>query len=86
MLAMGKRVVLVGTNTMGCLNFGDINKLYLPNSGIMLRFGAGCTATQSLEKTDGIGYSPDLWVEPGDGLNAIVRLCHYYGLFEANNK
>ncbi len=85
MLSMGKRVVLVGTNTMGCLNFGDINKLYLPNSGIMLRFGAGCTLTQSPEQTDGIGYSPDLWVEPGDSLDAVVRLCNYYGLFEVNN-
>ncbi len=85
MLAMGKRVVLVGTNTMGCLNFGDINELYLPNSGIMLRFGAGCTFTQSLEKADGIGYSPDLWVEPEDSLDAVARLCNYYGLYEENN-
>ena len=82
MLAMGKRAVLVGTNTMGCLNFGNVNQLYLPNSGIKLRFGTNFSFYQSLEQTDGIGYSPDLWVEPGDSLDAVVRLCNYYGLFE----
>ena len=82
MLTLGKRVVLVGTNTMGCLNFGNVNQLYLPNSGIRLRFGTNFSFYQSLEKTDGIGYSPDLWVEPGDSLDAVVRLCKYYGLIE----
>ncbi|MBR2409355.1 MAG: hypothetical protein IKB07_10435 [Lachnospiraceae bacterium] len=82
MLTLGKRVILVGTNTMGCLNFGNANKLYLPNSGIMLRLGANCSFYQSLDKTEGIGYSPDLWVEPSDSLDAVVRLCHYYGLYE----
>lgn len=85
MLAMGKQVVLVGTNTMGCLNFGNVNQLYLPNSGIKLRFGTNFSFYQSLEKTDGIGYFPDLWVEPDDSLDAVVRLCNYYGLFEKNN-
>ena len=86
MLTLGKRVVLVGTNTMGCLNFGNVNELYLPNSGIKLRFGANCAFFQNLELTDGIGYSPDLWVEPEDSLDAVVRLCNYYGLYGANGK
>ncbi len=85
MLTLGKRVVLVGTNTKGGLNFGNANHLYLPNSGIDLRFGTNCCFYQSLEQTEGIGYSPDLWVEPEDSLDAVVRLCNYYGLFEANN-
>lgn len=86
MLTLGKRVVLVGTNTMGCLNFGNIGQLYLPNSGISLVFGANCSFFQSLEKTEGIGYFPDLWVEPEDSLDAVVRLCNYYGLFAENSK
>lgn len=85
MLTMGKRVVLVGTNTMGCMNFGNINSLYLPNSGIKLCFGTECCFYQSLDKTDGIGCFPDLWVEPDDSLDAVVRLCNYYGLFEEGN-
>lgn len=84
MLGMGKRVVLVGTNTMGCLNFGNAYSLYLPNSGIELQFGANCFFYQSLEKTEGVGYSPDLWVEPEDSLDAVVRLCNYYGLYGGN--
>ena len=86
MLTLGKRVVLVGTNTMGALNFGNVNELYLPNSGIKLRFGTNCCFYQSLEQTEGIGYSPDLWVEPGDSLDAVVRLCNYYGLYDENKK
>lgn len=82
MLTLGKQVVLVGTNTMGSLNFGNAEYLYLPNSGIGLRFGANCCFYQSLEQTDGIGYSPDLWVEPAECLDAVARLCHYYGLYE----
>lgn len=81
MLTMGKRVVLVGINTCGCLNFGNISQLYLPNSGIGLYFGTNCCFYQSLEQADGIGYSPDLWVEPADSLDAVVRLCNYYGLY-----
>lgn len=85
MLTMGKQVVLVGTNTRGCLNFGNINSVYLPNSGIRLQFGSQYSIDQSLEKTEGVGYFPDLWVEPEDSLDAVVRLCNYYGLFEENN-
>lgn len=84
MLTLGKRVILVGTNTNGCLNFGNATELYLPNTGIELRFGANCCFYQSLEHTDGIGYSPDLWVEPEDCLDAVIRLCNYYGLYEEN--
>ena len=84
MLTLGKQVVLVGTNTNGCLNFGNAYELYLPNTGIELRFGANCCFYQSLEHTDGIGYSPDLWVEPEDSLDAVVRLCNYYGLYGEN--
>lgn len=84
MLTLGKQVVLVGTNTNGCLNFGNAYELYLPNTGIELRFGANCSFYQSLEHTDGIGYSPDLWVEPSDSLDAVIRLCNYYGLYGEN--
>ena len=86
MLTLGKQVILVGTNTNGCLNFGNAYELYLPNSGIELRFGANMCFYQSLEHTDGIGYSPDLWVEPEDSLDAVVRLCNYYGLYGVNDK
>ncbi len=86
MLTMGKQVVLVGTNTRGCLNFGNINSVYLPNSGIRLQFGSQYSIDQSLEKTEGVGYFPDLWVEPEDSLDAVVRLCNYYGLLEEESK
>ena len=79
---MGKRVILVGSNTAGCVNFGNASELYLPNSGICMYFGMSIAFYDSLDKQDGIGFFPDLWVEPGKSLDAVVRLCKYYGLIE----
>jgi len=84
MLSLGKRVILVGSNTMGCLTFGNVPKLYLSHSGIGIRFGTSIAFYDSLENLDGIGFSPDLWVEPSDSLDAVVRLCKYYGLIKSN--
>ena len=83
MLSQGKRVILVGSNTMGCLTFGNVPTLYLSNSGINIRFGTSIAFYDSLENLDGIGYSPDLWVEPKESLDAVVRLCEYYGLIDS---
>ena len=82
MLTMGKKVILVGSSTAGCINFGNIFEYYLPNSGISMWFGMSIAFYESLEKQDGIGFFPDLWVEPGKSLDAVVRLCKYYGLIE----
>ncbi|MBQ9767493.1 MAG: hypothetical protein IJW37_05285 [Lachnospiraceae bacterium] len=83
MLSLGKRVILVGSNTMGCLTFGNVPTLYLPNSGIAIRLGTSIAFYDAIENRDGVGYSPDLWVEPKDSLNAVVRLCKYYELIES---
>ena len=84
-LAMGRRVVLVGSNTMGDLNFGNVSAFYLAHSGISLRFGASLSFRDRLENNEGVGYFPDLWVRPDDSLDAVARLCRYYGLTEREN-
>ena len=33
-----------------------------------------------MENRDGVGYLPDLWVNPPDALDAVARMCEYYGL------
>lgn len=30
--------------------------------------------------SEGVGVQPDLWVNPADALDAVVRLCGYYNL------
>ena len=33
-----------------------------------------------MENRDVVGYAPDLWVNPPDALDAVARMCEYYGL------
>ena len=81
-LTLGNHVILVGCNTMGCSTFANNASYYLPNSGIELYFGKSLCFYDTLENMDGIGIFPDLWVNPEDSLDAVVRLCKYYGLID----
>ncbi len=81
-LSLGNHVILVGCNTSGCSSFGNLEEYYLPNSGIELYFGTSLSFSDSLENKEGIGIFPDLWVNPEDSLDAVVRMCKYYGLIE----
>ncbi|MBR6536979.1 MAG: hypothetical protein IKT67_07235 [Lachnospiraceae bacterium] len=82
LLSLGNHVVLVGCNTKGCSAFGNVASYYLPNSGIELYFGSSLAFHDTFENTEGIGIFPDLWVNPRDSLDAVVRMCKYYGLIE----
>ena len=82
LLSLGNHVVLVGCNTNGCSTFGSVYSYYLPNSGIDLYFGTSLSFHDILENTEGVGIFPDLWVNPTDSLDAVVRMCKYYGLIE----
>ena len=37
---------------------------------------------RQMENRDGVGYLPDLWVNPVEAPVAVARLCGYYGLKE----
>ncbi|MBQ8798989.1 MAG: hypothetical protein IJZ55_05430 [Lachnospiraceae bacterium] len=82
LLSFGHRVILVGCNTMGCSTFANNIDYYLPNSGINLYFGHSLCFFDCIENREGVGLFPDLWVNPADSLDAVVRLCKYYGLIE----
>ena len=82
LLSLGDHVIFVGCNTMGCSTVANNNSYYLPHSGIELYFGKSLCFYDTLENRDGIGIFPDLWVNPEDSLDAVVRLCKYYGLIE----
>ncbi len=82
LLSLGNHVILVGCNTMGCSTFANNASYYLPNSGIELYFGKSLCFYDTLENKEGVGIFPDLWVNPADSLDAVVRMCKYYGLIE----
>lgn len=82
LLSLGDHVIFVGCNTMGCSTVANNDSYYLPHSGIKLYFGKSLCFYDTLENRDGIGIFPDLWVNPEDSLDAVVRMCKYYGIIE----
>ena len=80
MLRMTENVVFVGSNTQGSIMFGNVMPMTLPNTGLPVRFGASIHFWEGTGNTEGVGFLPDLWVNPVDAEDAVVRLCRYYGL------
>lgn len=75
-----ENVLIVGSNTGGTSVCGNICYFYLPNSKLMVRFGTNLTFYEGLENRDGIGFYPDLWVDPSVSLDYVLRLCKQSGL------
>lgn len=74
------QAVFVGAPSGGCALVPNNVHFYLPHSALELYFGTGLTFCETMENRDGVGYLPDLWVNPPDALDAVVRLRDYYGL------
>lgn len=72
--------VFIGSNTMGCAMFGNVVSCKLPDSRLRIQFGTSMNWCGTRENIEGVGFMPDLWVPPQDGLDAALRLCRYYGL------
>lgn len=72
--------LFVGGPTLGCALVPNNLHYYLPHSGLELYFGTGLSFCETVENLDGVGYLPDLWVDPADALDAVERLVKYYGL------
>lgn len=66
-------VLFIGTNTRGCSAVGNVSTKYLPHSGISLYFGQSLYLIGG-ENRDGVGYEPDVWMEPEQALDAAEAL------------
>ena len=75
-----ENAVRVGSNTMGCCMTGNLMDLYLPKSGVRVRFGSSLDLYDGTGNTDGRGLLPDLWVPPQEAEAAVLRLISHYGL------
>lgn len=73
-------VVFVGSNTSGGALAGGIRYFQLPNSGVYFSFGTMLSLAEDGSNVDGVGYLPDLWVNPADAQDAVLRLIRHYGL------
>lgn len=70
-----ENTIVVGSNTAGCIGFGNVSTIYLPHSGIPVQFGATISFRERLESVEGRGILPDLWVPPEEALRAVLALC-----------
>ena len=75
-----ENTLVVGVNTGGCSLVPDNFTCYLPNTGLPIFFGTGLGFYETMENRDTVGYAPDLWVNPPDAMDAVARMCEYYGL------
>lgn len=77
---MAADTLFVGGPTLGCALVPNNQTFYLPHSGLSCYFGTGLSFWETDENRDGVGFLPDLWVEPTEALEAVERLIEYYGL------
>ena len=73
-------VLFIGGPTLGCDLTPNNIRLYLPHSGLPCFFGTGIGFGETAENRDGVGYLPDLWVEPTQAMALTKKLIEYYGL------
>lgn len=75
-------VLFVGTPTLGCSLTPNNYSFYLPHSGLSCYFGTGLLFYETAENREGVGFLPDLWVEPAMVMVQVKKLIEYYGLNE----
>lgn len=83
---MAADTLFVGGPTAGMALVPNNLTLYLPHSGLSCYFGTGLIFCETDENRDGVGFLPDLWVDPTEALEAVERLIEYYGLNPATNE
>lgn len=73
-----ENTIIIGSNSSGTENFGNMGLYILPNSKIEVMFGSLLSVNYDLKITDGLGIIPDLWVNPKDAHYRVIRLIHNY--------
>ena len=73
-------VTVVGSNTTGAQLCGNVMDLFLPNSGTHFRFGSGIGFQYDTSNKDFRGYEPDIWCNPKDSLDAVMKMVERYDI------
>lgn len=66
-------VAIIGSNTRGIATFGNPKYYYLPNSHIELRLPNTINYHKADEVVEGVGYLPDIWIDPSDSLESVLK-------------
>ena len=74
-----ENVLIIGTNTGGCM-FSNVHiRIYLPNTGYNIGFGQHAKLEDFVNR-EGYGYDPDIWVPSEYALELTLKMCEFYGL------
>ena len=74
-----ENILIIGTNTSGCM-FGNVQiRVYLPNTGYNVGFGQ-CVELKDFVNRERYGYDPDIWVPSEYALELTLKMCEFYGL------
>lgn len=76
-----ENVITVGGNTGGTAGPGSSTgqAVTLPRTGLYIHIGASLSV-DGYYTEDGYCIDPDIWVNPTEAVNAIYRLCDFYGI------
>lgn len=76
-----ENVVLVGGSTGGTAgpSGGTNQQMFLPRTGLPVHFGASLMIDPGYTE-DGYCFDPDIWIDPDDAVDAIYRMCQFYGI------
>ena len=76
-----ENVITVGGSTGGTAGPGGSTNshLHLPNTGLHVQLGASLSITAGYTE-EGYCIEPDIWVNPTDAVDAVYRLCEFYGI------
>lgn len=76
-----ENVVLVGGSTGGTAgpSGGTNQRMFLPRTGLLVHFGASLMIDPGYTE-DGYCFDPDIWIDPDDAVDAIYRMCQFYGI------
>jgi C-terminal processing protease CtpA/Prc len=85
MLQQMDNVILVGTNTGGCLTVCNNRTLNMPYSHIGLTCGFTLFIIPNRQDFEGRGYRPDLWCPPDQAVDRVVKFVKNYGLQNSVN-
>ena len=65
-------VLVVGTNTAGSYLTTNMRAINLPASGVNVHFGTSLNFRPDFSQFEGIGFMPDLWVNPQNSLERVL--------------
>ncbi|MEJ6951335.1 S41 family peptidase [Natronospora cellulosivora (SeqCode)] len=67
-------VVLIGSNTRGLIITGNVGSYSLPNSNFKVNSPVSLAFDTDLVYREGMGYMPDIWVDPNKALEIALEL------------